>query len=223
MSPASDRWETPHRGEGVVSGRYNVTFSHYASPPWCRLGKRDAPATAGIDSSTICSRDVNSVAFSPDGKKLASASDDLTVRVWDAHSGECLQEMQGHRYAYVGAPFACPVVARSINDLSCECLQHACRGEGARTGGKVDRRTGGKVDRTVIRKRLCLRPLPGQRGEGVAGGCMCNRHPRNGSGYVLAVAWSPDGKSLASGSADKTVRVFNAADGTCQKVLDGHR
>ena len=162
MSPASDRWETPHRGEGVVSGRYNVTFSHYASPPWCRLGKRDVSATAGIDSSTICSRDVNSVAFSPDGKKLASASDDLTVRVWDAHSGECLQEMQGHRYAYVGAPSACPVVARSINDLSCECLQHACRGEGARTGGKVDR--------TVIRKRFCLRPLPGHRGEGVADG-----------------------------------------------------
>ena len=144
-----------HRGEGVVSGRYNVTFSHYASPPWCRLGKRDVSATAGIDSSTICSDEVNSVAFSPDGKKLSSASDDRTVRVWDAHSGECLQEMQGHRYAYVGAPCACPVVARSINDLSCECLQHACRGEGARTGGKVDR--------TVIRKRFCLRPLPGQR------------------------------------------------------------
>merc|ERR1719478_1873462 len=64
--------------------------------------------------------------------------------------------------------------------------------------------------------------MPPHRGEGVDGGCMCNRHPRNGSALVLAVAWSPDGKSLASGSADKTVRVFNAADGTCQKVLDDH-
>ena len=52
---------------------------------------------------------------------------------------------------------------------------------------------------------------------------MCNRHPQNGRNAVFAVAWSPDGKSLASGSADKTVRVFNAADGTCQKVLEGHR
>ena len=197
-----------------MSGRYYVTFSHYASPPWCRLGKRDAPATAGIDSSTICSNDVNSVAFSPDGKKLASASDDRTVRVWDAHSGECLQEMQGHRYAYVGAPSACPVVARSINDLSCECLQHACRGEGARTGGKVDR--------TVIRKRLCLRPLPGHRGEGVAGGCMCNRNPRNGSDSVRAVAFSPDGRHLASGSNDCSVKLWSAETGECLNTLDGH-
>ena len=179
------RWPRPvpgHRGEGVVSGRYNVTFSHYASPPWCRLGKRDAPATAGIDSSTICSDEVNSVAFSPDGKKLASASDDLTVRVWDAHSGECLQEMQGHRYAYVGAP-SCPVVARSINDLSCACLQHAYRGEGARTGGKVDR--------TVIRKRFCLRPLPGEGSSSDPIQVIAQKMYR----WPLKVAWhSPEGK-----------------------------
>ena len=44
-----------------------------------------------------------------------------------------------------------------------------------------------------------------------------------GSAEVLSVAWAPDGASLASGSADKTVRIFNLEDGTCQKVLEGHR
>ena len=40
--------------------------------------------------------DVNSVSFSPDGTKVASGSEDKTVKLWDVTSGECLQTLEGH-------------------------------------------------------------------------------------------------------------------------------
>src|SRR5262249_53132727 len=40
---------------------------------------------------------IHSLAFSPDGKALASVSDDETVRLWDVATGEELHHWLGHR------------------------------------------------------------------------------------------------------------------------------
>ena len=41
---------------------------------------------------------VVSVAFSPDGSKIASGSFDSTIKIWDVKTGKCLRTLKGHDY-----------------------------------------------------------------------------------------------------------------------------
>jgi WD40 repeat protein len=49
---------------------------------------------------------VTSVAFSPDGNRIVSGSDDKSVRVWDAKTGEQLRELQGHTDSVTSVAFS---------------------------------------------------------------------------------------------------------------------
>jgi WD40 repeat protein len=50
--------------------------------------------------------DVNSVAFSPDGKTLASGGGDYTVKLWDVETRQELAALTGHNYRVWSVAFS---------------------------------------------------------------------------------------------------------------------
>jgi hypothetical protein len=46
------------------------------------------------------------VAFSPDNKRIASASEDMSVKLWDAETGEEVLTLKGHAHAVCGVAFS---------------------------------------------------------------------------------------------------------------------
>ena len=67
-------------------------------------GQTASVVLARVDADTIIverelhghTDDIQSLSFSPCGRKLASTADDKTLRLWSVASGECLRVLQGH-------------------------------------------------------------------------------------------------------------------------------
>ncbi len=174
---------------------------------------------------------VQSVAFSPDGRTLASASDDNTIKLWDVASGRELHTLTGHKGSAGSVAFSPDgrTLASASFDNTIK-LWDLASGRELRT---LAGHTGGIT--SVVFSPDGQHLLSGSCAERNAT-YVCTKglltlwaavtgrelHEFSGhGGTVTSVAFSPDGRFALSGSADKTMKLWDVSEWTLPREA-GH-
>ncbi len=137
---------------------------------------------------------VDSVAYDPKGDLLATSCHDGKVRIWDIKKGSALHTMI-HTVPDNKSqqPTAVYCVAWSLDGkhLASGSLDHSIKIWNS-ADGKLVKEIKGFDEKTA---------------------------PKGHHDGIFCIAYSPDGKQIASGSSDRTIKIWNAADGSFVREL----
>ena len=189
----------------VLIGLGVLTAAAVGGGIWWQNATADSPYTYRGHTDVV-----NAVAWSPDGKRLASGSDDRSVQVWDAHSGGNVTVHRDHTDGVTAVAWSPPppdstAIASASRDATVQ-ISNGPEGDIVYRGHSAPVNAvgwssyftflaSGSDDKTV--------QVWHQGGEGL----IFTYHGHTDA--VSTVIWSPDGKRLASGSRDHTVQVWD--------------
>ena len=167
---------------------------------------------------------ITSIALSPGGNFIASGSwEDGTIYLWNVLSGELVKRSihNSDVFSVSFSPISEKLIAFGSRDGTVK-VWDVTKDESIKIGNHVDSvssvvfsPSGGKFiassswDKTICiwnveRRELAAGPLTGHKN------------------CVEAVAYSPDGTRLVSGSGDRTLRIWNSETGQLLSTLDRH-
>jgi len=183
------------------------------------------------------------MAFSPDGRLLASGSEDNAIRLWEVETGSMVRKLSGHTGNVRSVAFSPD--GRFLASGSCREIKYG----GNCYQGEVklwDIETGRTVYTRRTHKDWVYSVVFSPDGRLLASG-SCGRHPgltcdqgeiklwevatgrevrtlEGHIGVVRSVAFSPDGRLLASagGTWDNTIRLWEVTTGREVRTLRGY-